>query len=714
MLLSCVILALYAWSFFGGGSTVISVIIDDYAAIAAGITFAFAATVYIFGPKKHQRPYAFVAYFLLCVTAAVLVAQSGWLASPFIVLWILMAVFAPLFGLPGVGIVLLFAALYIFKLHNLGETISSKIIPLSAITILPIATGYLIRPYGQNSVSTQPNKPERSVLTDELVTVSGQSEVVIAAISDGVIAINGSGNIQLINPAAQHLIGWGKEDALKLSYKSVLKLVDSRDKPVSDANDPVQKSLATNQEVRADVFNIVANDTGKKFLAHISVSPLGKPGEGVIIVFRDITHEKAEEREQAEFISTASHEMRTPVASIEGYLGLALNPATATIDAKARDYIQKAQESVTHLGHLFQDLLDTTKADDGRLSNNPKVTDLVQFTHDITEGLLPAAHAKNLTLTYKPEPDLGEDDDGKNDRKLNPIFYVDVDNDHLREVLNNLIENAIKYTPQGSVVVDVTGDSQFAIISVKDSGIGIPVEDIPHLFQKFYRVDNSETREIGGTGLGLYLSRKITELMGGKMWVESVYKQGSTFFVKLPRLDPEAARQELAKEDANSFANKTLPSASTAKPEDAAPQPPKAPIVITDAPVVPATPQPAPTIAPSTPAATPVVNPTLAAPQPVVTPAPTSAAPQPQAIPQATATTQPAQAQRLAPTIAELQAMYKARQNTPQQPQSTTAAPVRIQVQAAPARQPQNPAAARTILAVTEQQRNQQGGTPAN
>jgi hypothetical protein len=152
MLLSGVILALYAWSFFGGGSTVISVIIDDYAAIAAGITFAFAATVYIFGPEEHQRPYAFVAYFLLCVTAAVLVAQSGWLASPFIVLWILMAVFAPLFGLPGVGIVLLFAALYIFKLHDLGETITSKIIPLSAITILPIATGYLIRPYGQNSI----------------------------------------------------------------------------------------------------------------------------------------------------------------------------------------------------------------------------------------------------------------------------------------------------------------------------------------------------------------------------------------------------------------------------------------------------------------------------------------------------------------------------------------------------------------------------------
>src|SRR5690606_4513614 len=94
-------------------------------------------------------------------------------------------------------------------------------------------------------------------------------------------------------------------------------------------------------------------------------SPVGGPGSGIIIVFRDITKEKAEEREQAEFISTASHEMRTPVASIEGYLGLALNPATAQVDEKARNYITKAHEAAQHLGRLFQDLLDTARAEDG-------------------------------------------------------------------------------------------------------------------------------------------------------------------------------------------------------------------------------------------------------------------------------------------------------------------------------------------------------------
>src|SRR5690606_8034391 len=100
------------------------------------------------------------------------------------------------------------------------------------------------------------------------------------------------------------------------------------------------------------------------------------------------------------------------------------------------------------------------------------------------------------------------------DRKLSPVYYTEVDNDHLREVISNLIDNAIKYTPSGDVSVDVTGDTEHVTISISDTGIGIPPEDVSHLFQKFYRVDNTDTREIGGTGLGLYLSRRLVEEMG--------------------------------------------------------------------------------------------------------------------------------------------------------------------------------------------------------
>ncbi|MDT4848360.1 Adaptive-response sensory-kinase SasA [compost metagenome] len=104
-----------------------------------------------------------------------------------------------------------------------------------------------------------------------------------------------------------------------------------------------------------------------------------------------------------------------------------------------------------------------------------------------------------------------------------------------------MIENAIKYTPHGDVVIDVGGDSEHVVISISDSGIGIPAEDIPHLFQKFYRVDNSDTREIGGTGLGLYLCRRLAETMGGRIWVDSEYKKGSTFYLEVPRISHEEA-----------------------------------------------------------------------------------------------------------------------------------------------------------------------------
>ena len=136
------------------------------------------------------------------------------------------------------------------------------------------------------------------------------------------------------------------------------------------------------------------------------------------------------------------------------------------------------------------------------------------------------------------------------EKSLQPIFYANIDPDHFREVVSNLIENAIKYTPSGEVVVNVTGDDKQISVSVKDSGIGIPAEDIPHLFQKFYRVDNSDTREIGGTGLGLYLSRRLAEAMSGNLRVESKYKEGSTFYLEIPRMSSSEAKQRLESTEA--------------------------------------------------------------------------------------------------------------------------------------------------------------------
>lgn len=406
------------------------------------------------------------------------------------------------------------------------------------------------------SHKNRPATTEEKTIANELSAVANRSELIINSIGDGVMSLDGQGSIELINPAAQKLLGWGKEEAMNLNYKSIIKLLNAQGQPVDGEQDPILEAMNTNQEYRTNNLTINTK-SDQKFYTSIVVSPKSEQaGQGVILTFRDITKEVREEREQAEFISTASHEMRTPVASINGFLGLALNPKVSQIDAKARDFLTKAQAATEHLGRLFQDLLDVAKTEDGRITNVPKVLDIVPFVGEIVQGLTPKAEAKNLRINYLPNSTMAN-----SDRTITPVIYTNLDNDHLREVTDNLIENAIKYTLRGEVTVNVStsGDDK-VLISVKDSGIGIPAEDIPHLFQKFYRVDSEEVRanQIGGTGLGLYLSRRLVEMMGGRMWVESEYKTGSTFFVELPRID--SAQAETLKSEQ---ANRILPASQT-------------------------------------------------------------------------------------------------------------------------------------------------------
>ena len=370
----------------------------------------------------------------------------------------------------------------------------------------------------------------------------GDGKAILDAVDDGVLAVDSKGNIVAINPAATQITGWSGSDAVGLIFNSVLKISNNDGTEMLDVSNPVNRVLQTGTNFTTrDLF--VKTPSGKVAPIFLAVNSIGGQNSGAVVVFRDISKELKENREQTEFISTASHEMRTPVASIEGYLGLALNPATATIDARAKSYLEKAHENTRHLGQLFQDLLDITKAEDGRLKNEPVVLDAIEFARNIWEGLRQKASDKGLNYIFEPDyHKTGE-------KTLTPVFFIHADRDHLHEILNNLFENAIKYTPSGKVSVNVTGGNDDVEISVTDSGIGIPAEDIPHLFQKFYRVDNSETREINGTGLGLFLSRKLTESIGGSLNVESEYKKGSTFTVKLPRITRENAEVLKAKEE---------------------------------------------------------------------------------------------------------------------------------------------------------------------
>lgn len=534
---------------------------------------------------------------------------TGHIVYLFIAEWVVVAVLIGILSRKlALGMVVLSFLSIAWLLYSSAGLTRADLIAYFAVTIGPLLIGSLIpgstglyNPVPKPYVQTQSKKPDSS------------TDAIVNSMSEGVITLDNQGTITLVNPAAEKISGWSRQDALNLNYKSVLKLVDKTFKVISEADDPIARSIQSGAPVDNRKY-LLETKSEKRINLSIIVTPTDEPEGGAIVVFRDITSELAEESSQAEFISTASHEMRTPVASIEGYLGLALNPSTAQIDAKARDFITKAHEAAQHLGELFQDLLDITKADDGLLQNNPEPIDLAKFTADVIGGLKHKATEKSLRLSFAP--DQLDKSDTRSNKRVNPTYYVRADKNHLREVIANLTENAIKYTLEGYIKVDISGDNEHVVLSFADTGIGIPDEDAEHLFQKFYRVDNSDTREIGGTGLGLYLVRRLVETMGGRIWVESEYRKGSTFFVQLDRLDSITAKQQLGA-IALSQAPKTKPNNNTQAVSSAVPTTPQPPITANNqlvaAPAAPTQPQPqaqtAAVVSPRVTTATPNITP---------------------------------------------------------------------------------------------------------
>ena len=380
-----------------------------------------------------------------------------------------------------------------------------------------------------------------------------QLATIFSSIEDGLVLVDDKGAIGLLNLATAMMIGWNVEDAIGLNVETVIRVADDQGNLLSGNNYPFKKVLSSGQSLRDNTSELLNRDN-KKVSIGLTITPLkdstGKV-TGAVALIRNIAEEKQQEGRLADFISTASHEMRTPVAAIEGYLALALNNKVANVDNKAREYLIKAQTATKHLGTLFQDLLTSAKAEDGRLVSHPEVVELGELLRGITEDLKFVAEKHGLSTEFILGSSSFIKATGSNNgiRNISPLYYTYVDQDRLREVINNLYDNAVKYTQQGKISIGLTGDNEVVQFYIRDTGTGIPSEDIPHLFQKFYRVDNSATRTTGGNGLGLFISRKIIELYSGRIWVESEVGKGSTFYINLPRLSSQKATEMMENKD---------------------------------------------------------------------------------------------------------------------------------------------------------------------
>lgn len=362
------------------------------------------------------------------------------------------------------------------------------------------------------------------------------ANLVLNSIDEGVMIVHSSGIVVLINPAAMRLLGTSDPNTVEnLQLASILKLENGEGLKIDDNINPVLRAVMNGENYNTRDLVLVSIQEQRKPVAISVVCTTAGQNER-IITLRDIARELEEEGEQAEFISTASHEMRTPVASIEGYLGLALNPKTATIDDRARKYLEEAHASSKHLGRLFKDLLDVTKLDDKKIRVQLSPVEMSSTVRSIANGQVPMMNEKGIHYTFGASSARSDN----TARTINQEVYASVDIDFLREVVSNLVENAIKYTASGGGIwINVRGDGDRVLINVTDTGIGISPDDLKHIFQKFYRADNSQTRTVGGTGLGLYLVKQRVEAMGGKVWAESSFGEGSTFYLSFPRITAE-------------------------------------------------------------------------------------------------------------------------------------------------------------------------------
>ena len=355
--------------------------------------------------------------------------------------------------------------------------------------------------------------------------------LILGSIADALIGINTEGKIILMNEAAQTLTGWDMHDALNFSCTQVLKLKDSDDKDVSDTEDPFWAVLHSRQPLRSSRYHLLTRSNERRDLS-VSIAPTFDSAaeiSGAVAVIIDISEQKALERQKNEFVSTASHEMRTPIAAIEGYIAMASNPKLAQIDGQARGFLDKAHSSSVQLGKLFQDLLSVSKIEDKDLKETKVIVNISDLVLKIASDMQIIASNKGLHLTTH----IGGAGI-KNQTVIAPTYNVLVDHEKILEVVSNLVDNAIKYTAQGSVDIEIDGDKESVAVIIRDTGIGISSQEQKHLFEKFYRVNNTMTREHSGTGLGLYIARNLVELYGGKIWVESTLGKGSVFGFKLP------------------------------------------------------------------------------------------------------------------------------------------------------------------------------------
>lgn len=344
----------------------------------------------------------------------------------------------------------------------------------------------------------------------------------INSMADGVIATDDKGIIKLYNAAALNILDTN-ENLQDKDVRGYMAVIDKSAKKL----DLVSESAASNKVVTSTDVLLVYPD-GEKINLFINISPIKlgfrKDAErGFIISFRDITREKSLEEERNEFISVVSHELRTPIAITEANISNAqfiVEKGKSVTEIKSA--LDAAHKQALFLANMINDLSTLSRAERGKLDMVVEKIDPREIAKSLIDDYKKSAEVKGLTFKVHIDEDTP-------DHIMSNRLYV-------REILQNFVTNSIKYTREGSVSVSLKPKDDGIEFSVKDTGIGISKSDQNRVFDKFFRSEDFRTRESSGTGLGLYVTKKLMKLIDADISLKSKLNEGSTFSVYIPSL----------------------------------------------------------------------------------------------------------------------------------------------------------------------------------
>jgi PAS domain S-box-containing protein len=351
--------------------------------------------------------------------------------------------------------------------------------------------------------------------------IIAQNEALFRSIGDGVIATDEFGRIVRINPIALKLLDYTESEVLGEWFPKIFVALDESMSPVSLIDRPITRAFLTGQPVSEKM--LYRTKRGLYRPVQVTVSPilLDERPIGAVEVFRDITQEHEVDRMKSEFISLASHQLRTPLSSIKTYSHMLLEGYMGDLTAPQRQSLNTIIGASDRMNELINMLLNVTRVESGSVAITPRSYDMVRLCEDVCKEMALLAKDKEIKLTLRPT---------KNSASIRTDVLL------TKEILINLVSNAIKYSENGGQVrLKVAGRPDGVLFTVTDDGMGIPAYSQEHVFTKFFRAQNVVTKETSGTGLGLYLVKGLVELLGGKIWFKSVEHVGTTFYLWLPK-----------------------------------------------------------------------------------------------------------------------------------------------------------------------------------